>query len=169
MVLKLDGSNMIEIKAPNSYEKYGDKIKIFLAGSIEMGAAEKWQDKAAKALIDKDVLILNPRRDDWDSSWKQTKDNKQFREQVEWELVAQEDADLILMYFDPNTKSPITLLELGLFTNIGRHLGTKQKVVVCCPEGFYRKGNVDIVCERYGILQVPTLDTLISFAAEAFK
>jgi len=79
---------MIEIKAPNSYEKHGDRIKIFLAGSIEMGAAEKWQDKIVQALTDKDVLILNPRRDDWDSSWKQTKDNKQFREQVEWELAA---------------------------------------------------------------------------------
>ena len=22
---------------------------------------------------------------------------------------------------------------------------------MCCPEGFWRKGNVDIVCERFGI------------------
>jgi len=73
------------------------------------------------------------------------------------------------MYFDSNTKSPITLLELGLFTKVDKHLGTTQKVVVCCPEGFYRKGNVDIVCERYNIIQVPTLDILISFVQEMFK
>jgi len=63
------------------------------------------------------------------------------------------------MYFDPNTKSPITLLELGLFTVVDRVV--KQKIIVCCPTGFWRKGNVDVVCRRYGIKQVPNFPSLV--------
>ena len=63
------------------------------------------------------------------------------------------------MYFDPETKSPITLLELGLYARSG-------KLVVCCPHGFWRRGNVDIVCDRYGVDQVKLLDTLIMESVE---
>lgn len=127
---------------------------IFLAGSIEMGKAVNWQDKVIELLSDTDCIIFNPRRDDWDSSWVQSIDNPQFKEQVMWELKALEYADKILMYIDPNTKSPITLLELGLFARDGT-------LVVCCPDGFYRKGNVDIVCKFYGIEQVDSLEELV--------
>jgi hypothetical protein len=48
------------------------------------------------------------------------------------------------MNFLPDTKSPISLLELGLYASSG-------KMLVCCPEGFWRKGNVDIVCEKYNV------------------
>lgn len=136
------------IKAPESYPK-----AVFLAGSIEMGAAEDWQTKATELLDG--FTILNPRRDDWDSSWEQTIDNPQFREQVEWELEAMERADAILVYFDPATKSPITLLELGLWAKGF----PSQKMVVVCPDGFWRKGNVDIVCKRYRVKTAYTLDT----------
>jgi len=142
---------MIEIKAPQPYQKA--KHMIFLAGSIEMGKAVDWQTKVTEALKNYDVTILNPRRDDWDSSWEQKITNDKFREQVEWELQALEDATEILMYFDPATKSPISLLELGLFAKTG-------KLIVCCSEGFWRKGNVDIVCKRYGVMQVENLDKL---------
>ncbi len=144
---------MIEIKAPNPIPPSSYKA-IFLAGSIEMGKADNWQMRLVKALESENVILLNPRRDDWDSSWMQSIDNPKFREQVEWELAAQEWADIIAMYFDPNTKSPITLLELGLFARTG-------KMIVCCPDGFWRKGNVDIVCNRYGIEQVEAIEDLI--------
>jgi hypothetical protein len=51
---------------------------------------------------------------------------------VEWELEAQERADVIAMFFASETRAPITLLELGLFAGSGR-------LVVCCPEGFWRR------------------------------
>ena len=125
--------------------------RIFLAGSIEMGVAVDWQQAVTEAFAGRDVWILNPRRDDWDSSWEQSAHNTQFFTQVAWELKAMELADMILMYFAPGTKSPISLLELGLYARSG-------KLVVCCPEGFWRKGNVDIVCERYGFRQIDSLD-----------
>jgi hypothetical protein len=145
---------MNEIKAPTPITNFADYQNVFLAGSIEMGVAENWQEKVKRLLENRRVQLLNPRRDDWDSSWVQSKDNPQFREQVEWELEAQERADIILMYFDPKTKSPISLLELGLFAHSG-------KMRVVCPEGFWRKGNVDIICERYGVKQFESLEEAI--------
>ena len=115
--------------------------KVFLAGSIEMGSAEPWQEQVVKR-FNENVVFYNPRRDDWDSSW--THDSPEFNEQVNWELDFLENTDIILMYFDPNTKSPISLLELGLFARQG-------KLIVCCPDGFWRQGNVRIVCERFRI------------------
>lgn len=140
------------------------KNSLFLGGSIEMGAADNWQEKLIKRLEELQVVdldILNPRREHWDSSWVQDKRNPVFREQVEWELVCQEESDLNVYYFDPNTKSPITLLELGLFSS-----GTP--VVVCCPDGYFRKGNVDIVCERYNIDTVVSLEELAIYIRNFF-
>ena len=127
---------------------------IFLAGSIAMGAASAWQTEVELALHDHAGTILNPRRDAWDATWEQSIDFAPFHEQVTWELDAQEQADLIAMYFDPATQAPITLLELGLFAHTG-------KVIVCCPTGFWRKGNVDIVCQRYTIPTVADLPSMI--------
>lgn len=144
------------IKPPSEILYFG-KPSVFLAGSIEMGKAEDWQTRVTNGLMSLDITIFNPRRDDWDSSWEQKVENEQFRGQVEWELGALEQSDLILMYFDPATKSPISLLELGLFA-------MNSKMIVCCPEGFWRKGNVDIVCKRYGVSQVNTIEELIAAA-----
>ena len=147
------------IKAPQPLE---GGFAVFLAGSIERGAAENWQARIERELSGLDILIFNPRRDEWDDSWESRQDNPQFREQVEWELSAQEQADTIAMYFAPETKAPISLLELGLFGRTG-------KMIVCCPEGFWRKGNVDIVCQRYGIEQVDSLNKLVECLIKKVK
>jgi hypothetical protein len=152
---------MTVVKPPTALPEIGSAITVFLAGSIEMGTAVNWQKQVEDALAEKDVVILNPRRDDWDPTWEQKASNPKFNEQVTWELAAQEQATVIAMYFDPNTKSPITLLELGLFGPISQEGGDDGNFVVCCPEGYWRKGNVDMVCERYGIKQVQDLNALV--------
>jgi len=147
---------MMIIKPPHSLSGIETRFSVFLAGSIEMGIAENWQETIEAALeYEKDLCILNPRRNDWDASWKQDKENKQFSEQVNWELDALETANMIVFYFSPETKSPVSMLELGLFARTG-------KLVVCCPDGFWRKGNIDIVCEKYNIKQVNTLNEIIN-------
>ncbi len=131
-----------------------DKTSVFLAGSIEMGKAVDWQLQVEQALSEiKNISIFNPRRDDWDASWEQSIHTKPFYDQVHWELEALEKATHIVFYFSPETQSPITLMELGLFARSG-------KAVVCCPEGFWRKGNIDIVCQKFNIPQVNTLEEL---------
>ncbi|MGG9964010.1 nucleoside 2-deoxyribosyltransferase domain-containing protein [Ferruginibacter sp. SUN106] len=127
---------------------------VFLAGSIDMGTAQDWQAEVCNHFSDTDKNIYNPRRDDWDNSWEQKIDNPQFNQQVNWELSAMEKADLIIMNFLPGSASPITLLELGL------HAGSK-KLVVCCPDDYYRRGNVHIVCNNYNIPLFKNLDELL--------
>lgn len=128
-----------------------DKRAVFLAGSIEMGKAIDWQAQMQELLKDVDVAVLNPRRDDWDNTWENKITNPQFKEQVTWELNGLNKASVIFMYLAPETVSPISLLELGLYAE-------KAKMVLCCPEGFSRKGNVDIVAERYDITVVKDLE-----------
>lgn len=149
------------IQAPHGYE-HCPRPWVFLAGSIEMGQAENWQQRCEREIVG--ATILNPRRDDWDLSWVQSKDHTLFFEQVTWKLKAQEDADLIVFYFAPDTAAPITLLELGL-----RCSYESRDTIVCCPKGFYRSGNVEIVCDRYGITFVDTLDLLIEVANDEIK
>lgn len=142
------------LKPPTPLDNLGGARSVFLAGSIEMGRAEPWQAAVEKALAGEDLVILNPRRDEWDVDWEQSIHHPRFREQVEWELEGQERAMVIAMYFAPETKAPITLLELGLFARSG-------KVLVCCPPGFWRRGNVEVVCARYGVELVESLSELI--------
>lgn len=146
----------IVITPPGIYSDKSEGYKsIFLAGSINQGESEDWQKKIIDAVQDSDRIIFNPRREKWDSSWEQSIDNPQFKEQVEWELDALESSDIIILYFEPGSISPISLLEFGLFARSG-------KLVVYCPDGFFRKGNVDIVCEKYKVPQVEKFEELIT-------
>lgn len=120
-----------------------------------MGKADNWQVKVEQHFKDRNGIVLfNPRRDDWDSSWEQSINNAQFYTQVRWELDHLEKADDIIMHFEPNTMSPISLLEFGLYADSG-------KLLVSCPNGFWRKGNVEIVCEQYGIMCYNSIEELL--------
>lgn len=132
---------------------------VFLAGAIDQDKAARWQDKIEQALAGVDCTVLNPRRRNWDSSWKQEMSNPQFREQVEWELDGMDMVDCVAVCLPAESKAPISLLELGLHASAGN-------VIVHCPPGYWRKGNVDIVCARYG---VPTFDDFDEFVAEIGK
>jgi hypothetical protein len=148
-------------KAPN-YAEITNRMKIFLAGSIDMGAARDWQAELIDNLSDLDVDIFNPRRDDWDSSWVQSIDNPQFKEQVTWELDHLDRADTILVVFTAESMAPITLLELGLYAKSG-------KCVVLCPMEFWRRGNVEIVCAAYGIPIFHETEPFTKFVRDEIK
>lgn len=165
-----------EIKAPNNFPHI-EFFNIFLGGSIEQDIAKPWQKRVVSMFKDEPdtVVLLNPRRESWDPTWKNVKTNKAFRQQVEWELEALETSDVILMYFDPATKSPISMLELGLFAHYPRDIVFYQDAVkaasklhVICPPGFWRKGNVDIVCERYGIQQYSSLTKAVQTIKDVY-
>ena len=135
-----------------SYDK-----KIFLAGSIEMGKAEQWQQEVVDLFFrkfnqlktadrdKKQLAIFNPRRIDWNENLEQVYENPVLNQQINWELTALEWSDIVYFYFDSNTISPISLLELGTY---------KEKAVVYCSENYLRKANVDVYCERFKIKQV---------------
>ena len=52
------------------------------------------------------------------------------------------------------SKSPITLMELGLFAK-------SKKLFVVCPDEFYRSGNVQIVCNKYNIPLYKSIEELM--------
>lgn len=143
------------IKSPAELPLNDQRLKIFLGGSIDMGNSENWQEKLEEELSNSNIVLLNPRREDWNKDWQPISTDSNFRVQVEWELEALEFADIIVMYFAPNSQSPISLLEFGLYAKT-------QKLIVLCPEGFWRKGNVDIVAEKYNVQTVQTFEELIS-------
>ncbi len=146
---------MIHYKAPE-YTPSSNNIKMFLCGSIDLGNAQPWQDKVVDLLSDLENLeIYNPRRDDWDSTWVQSIDFQPFNQQVNWELDHITTADIVLVYFDPKGQAPITLLELGILSQLAK------PVIVCCPDGFWRKGNVDIISERYNLHSVKSFDDMV--------
>lgn len=110
---------------------------IFLAGTIDDGKSEDWQSKLIEELSDHEITILNPRRNNWGD----LSDNE-LRKQITWELDHLEKADIIFMYIIGTSKSPISLLEMGI------HIKDLKLIVVCEPE-FYRYENVKITCEYY--------------------
>jgi hypothetical protein len=129
------------------------RSSVIFYGAIQPDPDKDWQNSLASWLSDLPIDILNPRRDDWDSSWVEDISFPKFKEQVEWEMDYATVADVIVFNFVPGTLTPITLLELGMYAGTG-------KAVVCCPEGFYKRGNVQMVCMRYGIELLDTLDEL---------
>lgn len=133
---------------------------VILYGSIDRNV--NWQNALASHLSDLPIAVLNPSRDDWDSSWIEDISNPKFKEQVEWEMDYAQQADVIAFYYGPATDAPISLLELGMYAGTG-------KVVVCCHPEYKKKGNVQIVCERYCIPLTYDLDKLEELVRERLE
>ena len=141
------------IRSPEALALGKGERAVFLAGSIDMGGSLDWQQQLVESLVSDQGTLLNPRRDRWAAGRTSDAANPVFREQVEWELAGMEAAGLIAFYFAPASQAPITLLELGLAARTG-------KAVVCCPPGYWRRGNVVVVCERYGVPIAESLEAL---------
>jgi hypothetical protein len=153
---------MFYVQSPNSIDVASPAMRIFLAGSIDSGMAEDWQSPIVDRLRDLDVVVFNPRRATWTPGTSLESEPEEIRRQINWELDAIERSDLMAFHFTPGTKSPISLLELGLIA------GRKQ-AVVCCPPGFWRKTNVDVICDRFDIQQVHSLEDLVDEVKEKVR
>ena len=152
--LAAQAAEPVVVTSPQPLPASHDRARLFLGGSIDMGKASDWQRDMVAALAGERVAILNPRRPDWNPAWKPEASDPNFRQQVEWELAALDSADIIILYFAPGSQSPVSLLEMGLHARSG-------KLIIYCPDGFWRKGNVDITAERYGAKQVSSFDELL--------
>jgi hypothetical protein len=104
---------MQEVRAP----EIAPRADVFLAGGI-LGA-DDWQPRAVAMLNGQDVIAYNPRRIE-----PFTRDMHEF--QVRWEHDALRNADSILFWFPPETLCPITLFELGVWSNTNKpiYVGT---------------------------------------------
>lgn len=145
-----------EFQATEEYDLERYASSVFLGGSIAQDTAEKWQPKMVKALLEYDVAVLNPRRREWKGDMEQSVDNPEFVAQVLWEYRAMDKADVIVLYFAVGTPAPIVLQELGYYGAV-----RPKNLVVCCPDGFWRKGNVEVFCMDKGIFLVKTFEKMM--------
>lgn len=126
-------------------------VNIFLGGIIDNGDSFNHQDALISELKKSEtahpLCIYNPRRAEWSSS----DDHTEIDKQIKWELTHLERADLIVMNILASSKSPISLMEIGLFAR-------ENKLLVFCPKDFYRYDNVRVVCGSYGIPLFETND-----------
>ena len=140
------------IVTPESKYKPSNNKSVFLAGTIDNGDSLNWQDKVIIELINLGIScdVFNPRREHWNSN----PSKEEMENQIKWEQKHLDGADVIAMVLLNNSKSPISLLELGLYAN------TNKMIVFCTPD-FYRWDNVRITCEKHNIELVQDLNPLI--------
>ena len=146
---------------PLEYSEKSGRTTVFLAGTIDMGNSIDWQARADSLFAacpgGGRYMLYNPRQENWDASRPGEMDY-----QVNWELEHLEEADCIIMNFLPGSQSPITLLELGLHVRSG-------KLLVVCPEEFYRHDNVRITCEKYGVPMFSSLEDAVRHACRTCR
>lgn len=128
----------------------GYYVTIFLAGTIDMGNSENWQAALVETFSSSEgrYILYNPRRDTF------TNTPEEMDYQVNWELDHLEKSQIIIMNILGSSKSPVTLLEMGLFMKSG-------KLLVACEPDYYRHTNVLLTCARYNVPLYPSLQSLI--------
>ncbi|KAJ5220833.1 uncharacterized protein N7469_009720 [Penicillium citrinum] len=141
------------IYAPSNEAPRGS-TSVFLAGTTSRVDAHDWRESLCTALSNAPVTIYNPYRADWDSSWREDINFAPYHEQVEWELEKQDKADIVVIYFHPATQASVSLLEFGLCAR------APGKAIVVCPEGYWKRGNVEVTCKKYGVEMVDSVDGL---------
>ena len=129
------------VEAPNKVtsEDFLSK-KVFLAGTIENGESIDWQDEISKYCDEIGYTVFNPRR----KNWLKNASKKEIDEQISWEIKHMEISDIIIMNILGDSKSPISLLELGLHAR-------GNKLFVFCPKSFYRYDNIEVTCKLYNV------------------
>jgi hypothetical protein len=136
---------------------------IFLAGTTSKVDITDWRETLSASLSKHPVTIYNPYRADWDSTWREDVNFTPYREQVMWELDKQAKADLVVVYFHPATQAPVSLLEFGLSAKV------PGKVIAVCPEGYWKRGNVQIVSEVYGVELLDNFEKLKGAIVESLS
>ena len=146
---------MIIITPETIVNKGANKLNaksVFLAGTIDNGDSLNWQDKVIIELINlgTECEVFNPRREYWNPN--PTKED--MEKQIKWEQDHLDSADVIAMVLLDDSKSPISLLEMGLYAK-------SKKLIVFCTPKFYRFDNIRLTCEKYHIPLVQDLHPTI--------
>lgn len=137
------------IKVITAPEQPNKRVKIFLAGGISN--CSDWQQEAINYLsvmfqrIDLDIVLINPRRYDFDVSKQEMSE-----EQITWEHKMLEESDYILFWFPKETLCPITLFELG------KYCRSNKKLFVGCDPEYQRSFDVKY---QLGLVNEATVDS----------
>lgn len=118
--------------------KEGNKDYVFLAGSIDLKLKGNWRNKLIDIVGNK-VHFIDPTISNHDEL-----DDNQMKKHINWELDALNLADKVFLNFLPDSKSPISLIELGLYVRT-------PKLIVVCPDEFYQSRYIKTLCEKYKV------------------
>ena len=102
---------------------------IFLAGGVTY--SPNWQKEALEMLVDTDLVVANPRRDEIISAIGET-----ARQQIIWEFENLKSAKVVLFWF-PNAETIITFLELG------KELARESNIVVGVDPDYNRRFDIE--------------------------
>jgi len=116
------------IIAPEGSNLYSAK-SVFLGGGITN--CPNWQKDIVEYFKDTDLNIFNPRQDNFDIN-----NTDASNAQIEWEYKYLNACEVILFWFPEETLCPITLYELGKYTQ------THKNVFVGCHANYKRKFDV---------------------------
>lgn len=119
--------NMSQIIHAPSEEPSRWVKSVFLAGATSKVDTSDWGQVLSSALSKLLITIYTPFHPDWDSSWYEDIECRSFREQTLWELEKQAKGDFVVVYFQPATQAPVSLLEFGFSAQC--HV----KVIAVCP------------------------------------
>lgn len=146
------------IEAPNPYP---DNADLFLGGGITN--CPDWQANVVKMLEGTDLVVLNPRR-----SSAFTGDIAD--EQIRWEYEALRAVKTVLFWFPKETLCPITLFELGVFSQrkdvrliVGTHseyarrFDVQVQMELARPEVVVHDSIEDMVSEYLSVLEADAL------------
>lgn len=128
--------------------EYGDPIRVFLAGGITDCA--DWQStvvssfEADKDFKDKNIILYNPRRENWNMSMNS---KTEAQRQIEWEFKRLEKMDIFSMYFAASQTSvgPICLYELGRYVcrmQMRFPQDWQLRIIVDIESGYLRENDV---------------------------
>jgi hypothetical protein len=92
------------IECPQIYT--GKETSLFLGGGIT--GCSNWQKDLVSLLSDTNLVLLNPRRENFDIN-----DRHMEEEQIKWEFEHLLKASAVSFWFTKETLCPITLYELG--------------------------------------------------------
>lgn len=139
------------IEAPNQYKHHSPDA--FLGGGITN--CPDWQKELITLLADVDGTLLNPRRrGDYDDSI--------AIEQITWEYYALRSVPTVFFWFPEETLCPITLFELGVFTQ------REVNLVVGTHPNYARK--IDVITQlRLARPEVNVVHTIADMATEYKK
>ena len=136
-------------RPPQPVESYENSL--FVAGAIT--GAPDWQSDFAHNLRDTDLILLNPRREIYDSL-----DPDALREQIRWEHDGLRNSSAISFWFPAGALCMISLYELGSWAHWRDENGQPKPLFVAAQPNYARYDDVIIQLE----LERPDMQVLAS-------
>ena len=154
----------ITIKPPSRIRPDPNQESVFLAGAIDNGTARDWRSELMEYFDGDDryngLVFYNPLADNWDPNLQMSITCERFEQQVNWELDMLRNAFLVVFFFPAESVAPISLFELGFVCD------EPDRVMVVAEEGYWRRGNLEVICNRQGIVLGKDLVDMVTWIKE---